>query len=86
MHTIKPIDHEAIIECTKIGKIVTVEDHNILNGLGSAVSDVVAEEGNTRVRRIGVQDRFGESAPYEKLLEINGITVENIVNTAEELL
>ncbi|GGP07503.1 transketolase family protein [Oceanobacillus neutriphilus] len=86
MHTIKPIDREAIIECTKIGKIVTVEDHNILNGLGSAVSDVVAEEGNTKVRRIGVQDRFGESAPYEKLLEINGITVENIVDTAEGMI
>ena len=86
MHTIKPIDREAIVECIEIGKIVTVEDHNIINGLGSAVSEVVAEQGKGKVRRIGVQDRFGESAPYEKLLELNGITVENIVNKAKELL
>ncbi|WP_152655613.1 transketolase family protein [Oceanobacillus sp. CFH 90083] len=86
MHTIKPIDREAILECIEIGKIVTVEDHNIINGLGSAVSEIVAEQGEGIVRRVGVQDQFGESAPYEKLLEINGITVENIVNKAEEIL
>jgi transketolase len=87
MHTIKPIDREAVLESIeKTGKIITVEDHNILNGLGSAVSEVVAEEGKGIVRRIGVQDRFGESAPYEKLLEMNGITVENIVAKAKELL
>ncbi|MFD1851855.1 transketolase family protein [Oceanobacillus bengalensis] len=86
MHTIKPLDREAVLECVEIGKIVTVEDHNIINGLGSAVSEVVAEQGKGKVRRIGVQDQFGQSAPYEKLLELNGITVENIVNTAKELL
>ncbi|MCM3571015.1 transketolase family protein [Neobacillus mesonae] len=86
MHTIKPLDREAVVECLNIGKIITVEDHNIINGLGSAVSEVVAEEGKGIVRRIGIQDRFGESAPYEKLLELNGITIENIVSTAKELL
>ena len=86
MHTIKPLDREAVVECLEVGKIITVEDHNILNGLGSAVSEVVAEEGNGKVRRIGVQDQFGQSAPYEKLLELNGITVENIVKTAKEML
>ncbi|MCM3584880.1 transketolase family protein [Mesobacillus maritimus] len=86
MHTIKPIDREAVVECLGIGKIITVEDHNILNGLGSAVCEVVAEEGNGIVRRIGVQDQFGQSAPYEKLLELNGITVENIVSTAKNLV
>ncbi|MGW7996237.1 transketolase family protein [Staphylococcus xylosus] len=86
MHTIKPIDKTAILECIQIGKIITVEDHNIINGLGSAVSDVVAEEGTGKVRKIGVQDQFGQSAPYEKLLEINGITVENIINTAKSLV
>lgn len=86
MHTIKPIDEKAILECVEIGKIITVEDHNIINGLGSAVSEIVAEQGKGRVSRIGVQDQFGESAPYEKLLEINGITVENIVTTAREML
>ncbi|RPK05470.1 Transketolase, C-terminal section [Bacillus subtilis] len=86
MHTIKPLDREAVVECLNIGNIVTVEDHNILNGLGSAVCEVAAEEGRGRVKRIGVQDRFGESAPYEKLLEINGITIENIIKTAKEML
>ncbi|MFY0802081.1 transketolase family protein [Peribacillus frigoritolerans] len=86
MHTIKPLDKEAVLECIEIGKIVTVEDHNILNGLGSAVSEVVAEAGKGKVKRIGVQDQFGQSAPYEKLLELNGITVENIVANAKELL
>ncbi|WP_050182858.1 transketolase family protein [Domibacillus robiginosus] len=86
MHTIKPLDRNAVVECLEIGKIVTVEDHNILNGLGSAVSEVVAEEGKGKVKRIGIQDRFGESAPYEKLMELNGITIENIVTSAKELL
>lgn len=87
MHTIKPLDVEAVEACVKdIGRIVTVEDHNIINGLGSAVSEVAAEYGNCRVRRIGIQDRFGQSAPYERLLAMNGITVENIVEKAKELL
>ncbi|MCM3117574.1 transketolase family protein [Neobacillus sp. MER 74] len=86
MHTIKPLDREAVADCLNIGKIITVEDHNILNGLGSAVCEVVAEEGKGIVRRIGVQDQFGQSAPYEKLLELNGITIENIVTTAKNLL
>ncbi|KMM60331.1 transketolase [Bacillus glycinifermentans] len=86
MHTIKPLDRKAVVDCLDIGNIVTVEDHNILNGLGSAVCEVAAEEGRGRVKRIGVQDRFGESAPYEKLLEINGITIGNIIKTAKEML
>ena len=87
MHTIKPLDREAVLECIRdTGKIITVEDHNILNGLGSAVCEVAAEAGNAVVRRIGVQDQFGQSAPYHRLLEMNGITAENIVNTAKELM
>lgn len=87
MHTIKPLDKSPVIEALKgSGKIITVEDHNILNGLGSAICEVVAEAGKGKVRRIGVQDRFGESAPYEELLKMNGITVENILEKAKELL
>ncbi len=86
MHTIKPLDVEAVNACiADIGKIITVEDHNILNGLGSAVAEVVAESGKAILRRVGVQDQFGMSAPYERLLEINGITKENIVALAKEL-
>ena len=87
MHTIKPLDVDAVKECIRdTGKIITVEDHNIMNGLGSAVSEVVAEDGNAVVRRIGIQDQFGQSAPYERLLAINGVTAENIVKNAKELL
>ena len=69
----------------EIGKLISVEDHNILNGLGSAVAEVVAEAGSGTLRRIGIQDQFGQSAPYERLLALNGITVENIVAQAKEL-
>lgn len=87
MHTIKPIDHDAVLGCIRdIGKIITVEDHNIFNGLGSAVCEIVAEQGKGIVRRIGVQDQFGQSAPYETLLALNGITVDNIVKNARFLL
>jgi transketolase len=86
MHTIKPLDVECVAACVNdIGKIITVEDHNILNGLGSAVCEVAAEMGKGKVKRVGIQDQFGESAPYERLLAKNGITVENIVKIAQEL-
>lgn len=87
MHTIKPLDLDAVNSCiNEIGKIITVEDHNILNGLGSAVAEVVAESGKAVLRRIGVQDQYGQSAPYDRLLALNGITTENIVAKALELL
>lgn len=87
MHTLKPLDKEAVAACINdIGRIVTVEDHNILNGLGSAVCECVAEAGKGIVCRIGVQDQFGGSAPYERLLEVNGITVDNIVAQAKSML
>ena len=86
MHTIKPLDVECVKDCIeKIGKIVTTEDHNIINGLGSAVCEVVAEMGKGKVKRIGIQDQFGESAPYERLMAKNGITVEGIVAAAKAL-
>lgn len=87
IHTIKPIDEECIRNAISTsGKIITVEDHNIMNGLGSAVCEIAAGMGHGIVKRIGVQDHFGESAPYEELLRINGITWENIYHTAHKLL
>lgn len=86
MHTIKPLDVDAVKDCVeKIGKIVTVEDYNIYNGLGSAVSEIVAEMGKGKVKRIGIQDQFGESAPYERLLVKNRITIEGIVAATKAL-
>ena len=85
-HTIKPLDEAAVQSCIEeIGRIVTVEDHNILNGLGSAVCELVAEAGKGKVKRIGIQDQFGQSAPYERLLAMNGVTAENIAAQAEKL-
>ena len=87
MHTIKPLDVDAVKACIdEIGAIVTVEDHNIMNGLGSAVCEVVAEAGKGKVKRIGIQDQFGQSAPYERLLEMNGVTVEEIVAASKALI
>lgn len=87
MHTIKPLDQEAVMDCIEnIGRIITVEDHNILNGLGSAVCELAAEAGKGKVKRLGIQDQFGMSAPYERLLAMNGVTVENIVDSAKALL
>ncbi|MER2150519.1 MAG: transketolase C-terminal domain-containing protein [Candidatus Limivicinus sp.] len=87
MHTIKPLDTDAVaaavLDC---GQIITVEDHNIINGLGAAVACVAAEMGQGRVRRIGIQDQFGQSAPYERLLELNGVTTANIVDVAQKLV
>lgn len=87
MHTIKPLDKEAVTSCINdIGKVITVEDHNIINGLGSAVCEVAAEMGKGKVHRIGIQDQFGQSAPYERLLAMNDITVENIIAQAKALI
>ncbi len=86
-HTIKPIDKEVILkELEKCGKIITIEDHNILNGLGSAVCEIAAGVGKGIVTRIGIQDSFGESGPYEELLKKQGITCENIVAEAKRLV
>lgn len=87
MHTIKPLDTEAVTEALRECKgVVTVEDHNVINGLGSAVCEVAAELGHGKVKRIGIPDRFGESAPYQRLLVKNGISVEAIVDACKSML
>lgn len=86
MHTIKPLDVEEVARCIEVGRIVTVEDHTVMHGLGAAVSQEVARVGGARVRQIGIRDQFGQSATYEELLELNGITVEGIVEAARELI
>lgn len=87
MFTLKPLDEACVRKLLKdIGKIITVEDHSWFNGLGSAVSDVVAAEGHGIVRRVGLQDTFAESGPYEKLLEKYHLNAEYIVECARSLL
>ncbi len=69
IHTIKPLDEELVIaSATKTGKVVTVEEHSVIGGLGSAVCDVLSEKAPTKVKKIGVYDRFGESGPALELL------------------
>lgn len=79
IHTIKPIDREIIIKAAKeTGRIITVEEHNVIGGLGDAVCEVTSAECPVPVRRIGVYDRFGYSGPAKELLDIFGLTAPNI--------
>jgi transketolase len=85
--TIKPIDEDIIVKAAKETKgIVTVEEHSVIGGLGSAVAEVVVENHPTKVLRIGTMDKFGESGDGNDLLEKYGLTVENIVKKAKEIL
>lgn len=80
VHTIKPIDKEMIIKCAKETKrIITIEDHNIIGGLGSAVCEVLSEEYPTKVERMGINDIFGTSGKAEELLDYFKINSKAIV-------
>ena len=88
MHTIKPIDKEAIIKAAKAtGNILTVEDHNILGGLGSIVADVLMEAGvPARLKKLGVPDCFAEPGYPEELYPYYGLDIDGIVKSAKEFL
>lgn len=80
IHTIKPIDKELIIKCAKeTKKLVSIEDHNIIGGLGSAISEVLTEEYPAKLIRMGMKDRFGKSGPAKELLKYFGLTSEDII-------
>ena len=79
IHTIKPIDRELVIKAAQeTGRIITVEEHNVIGGLGDAVCEVTSSECPVPVRRIGVYDQFGYSGPAKELLDIFGLTAPNI--------
>jgi transketolase len=87
MHTIKPIDTELVLDCCETtGAIVTVEDHNILNGLGSAVAEIIAEQKLVPLQRVGINDRFAESGEYQELLNKYGLSVADIVKAARAVI
>lgn len=87
MSTIKPIDRDIIIKAANETKgIVTIEEHNIIGGLGSAVTEVVSESKPTYVERIGTNDTFGESGDGSALLEKYGLNVENIIEKSKKIL
>ena len=85
--TIKPLDEEIILNSAKkTGKVVTVEEHSVIGGLGSAVADVLCEQCPTPLKKIGVNDTFGESGPGAELLHKYGLDAANIVATTKEFL
>ncbi len=81
IHTIKPLDEELILQAAKkTGKLITVEEHSVIGGLGGAVAEVAGEQNLAAVHRIGVQDVYGESALAEELLHKHGLDAEGIYN------
>ena len=87
IHTIKPLDNELIIESAKVtGAIVTVEEHSVIGGLGSAVAEVVTESCPVPVLKVGIKDTFGESGKPNELLEAYNLTSKDIVAKVKEAI
>ena len=85
VHTIKPIDREMIIKCAKeTKKLITIEDHSVIGGLGTAVCEVLSEEYPTKVVRMGMQDKFGKSGKAEQLLKYFKLDSEAIIEQVKE--
>ena len=84
IHTIKPIDKDIIVDAAeKTGAIVTAEEHNIIGGLGSAVAEVLCESCPVPMLRVGIEDKFGRSGKVQPLLDLYGLTVDNLVAKAK---
>lgn len=87
VHTIKPIDKETVIKyATKTGRVVTAEEHTIVGGLGSAVAEVLSENAPTHMKRVGMNDCFGRSAPAGELLDFYKLNAAGIVAAVKELM
>ena len=85
IHTIKPLDEELVVAAAKeTGKVVTVEEHSIIGGLGSAVCDVLAAQAPTKVLKIGINDTYGESGPAVELVKKYGLDADSIYAKVKE--
>lgn len=85
VHTIKPIDKEMIVKCAKeTKKLISIEDHNIIGGLGSAISEVLTDECPTKLIRLGIKDTFGKSGKATELMKYFGITAEDLARQMEQ--
>ncbi|RCX12386.1 transketolase subunit B [Anaerobacterium chartisolvens] len=85
IHTIKPIDSDIIIKAAKeTGAIVTAEEHNVVGGLGGAVAEVLVQNYPVPLKMVGIEDKFGKSGKPDKLMEMYGLTAENIVQKAKQ--
>lgn len=87
IHTIKPLDEDLIVAAAKeTGKVVTIEEHSVIGGLGSAVCDCLSEKAPTKVLKIGVNDTFGESGPATELIKKYGLDAEGIYKKVKEFV
>jgi len=87
VHTIKPLDREAILRAARgTGALVTVEEHNIIGGLGGAVAEVLVEEAPVPMVRVGIRDTYGESGPWKELFAKYGLTAANIAQAAKKVM
>ncbi len=87
MSTVKPLDEALTLEAARrCGKVITCEEHSVIGGLGEAVCSLLSEKMPTPVRRIGVQDTFGESGPAAELLKRYGLTSDHIVEVAKDFV
>lgn len=85
IHTIKPIDRDIIIKCAKeTKKLISIEDHNVIGGFGSAISEVLTDECPTKLIRLGINDTFGKSGNAVELMEYFGITSEKIIEIVKK--
>ena len=87
IHTIKPLDKELVVaSAKKTGKVVTVEEHSVIGGLGGAVAEVLSEEAPTKMLRIGMMDKFGQSGPAKALIEYYGLDGKSIYEKVKAFL
>jgi transketolase len=86
-HTIKPLDEKSIVQAAKdTGALVTAEEHSIIGGLGGAVAEVVSHACPVPVKRVGLNDRFAETGPYDDLLDRYGMSVQDIITAAKQAM
>ena len=87
IHTIKPLDEDLIVAAAReTGKVVTIEEHSVIGGLGSAVCDCLCAKAPTPVLKIGVQDTYGESGPAVELIKKYGLDAEGIYKQIKAFL
>jgi len=87
MSTLKPIDREAILKSSiKTRRVVTIEEHNIVNGLGTAVADVIVKEGPVKMKMIGIEDLFAVVGSYDEVIDFYGLSGPKIAGQVEEFL
>ena len=85
VHTIKPIDKDMIVKCAKeTNKLISIEDHSIIGGLGSSIAEVLSEEFPKKLIRMGIKDEFGKSGKATELLKYYGLTAEDIIKQVKD--